>query len=309
MDESRRYVLETAFQIDPIVAPIWFLAASYIYEKDMEDTAWAKSVFPLLLKNYRWFCEHRRNNNFTFSWGTDNEDKSELILLKGKVGAVYESGLDDSPMFDCMQLRSSCLDHACVDLSSLIYCACEILKQFAVLLGENMETLSEDEARYADALHSFFDPGQKAFSSYHLETHRFVTELTPCSFYPLLTSHVTKAEIDACAELVLSEKFKHNQLIPSLMYSSRFLNADGDYWRGRIWPPQVWLTCRGFKRHKHPVYSVLRECSEAMFMKEWARHGHVHENYSGTTGFGEAQEYVYARTCPMYSWGGLLGVL
>ena len=50
------------------------------------------------------------------------------------------------------------------------------------------------------------------------------------------------------------------------------------------------------------VGASLLEC-------EWQRDCHVHKNYSAVSGRGEPHPGVYARSCPMYSWGALLGVL
>jgi hypothetical protein len=42
--------------------------------------------------------------------------------------------------------------------------------------------------------------------------------------------------------------------------------------------------------------------SEALLLKEWRAHGHIHENYSGDDGWGCPNP----RSDKFYHWGGLL---
>jgi hypothetical protein len=288
--------------------PIWFIAAKEIYDLS-GDRDFIASIYDNLLSNYLWFKENRANPDGTFSWGTDNEDDCGLIRLCGKIGAMMESGLDDSPIFDIMNMRDNKLDFACIDLSSLIYRAAEIMMEFAQIIGRDISQFADDLKLYSGAFKKFFDYESGTANSFKDTGNNrvFAREITPLSFYPLLASFAGKREVSLLEDLFYSSHF--NGKIPSLSFNSGHFNGDGDYWRGRIWPPMVYLSASGFKRYKSPVYNKIKEWGFQVLLEEWKRHGHIHENYSSVTESGEPKDGVYARSCPLYSWGGLLGIL
>ena len=206
-------------------------------------------VFLPLLLNYRWFKRHRMNADFTFSWGTDNEDDGQLLRVCGKAGAVHESGLDNSPLFDEMELQDGKLDFACIDLSCLMYRACEVLLRFTAILGSDDATRSRDElrldsARFRRALRDFFSAEKSIVNSFRRRngTRVYARTLTPLCFYPLLTNTLDAAEVDLLVHLFRSSDFTGSAaMLPSLSFNDPRFDGDGDYWRGRIWPPLVYL--------------------------------------------------------------------
>ena len=62
---------------------------------------------------------------------------------------------------------------------------------------------------------------------------------------------------------------------------------------------------RGLRDYDPAAAERLAVGSRRLFLREWLEHGHVHENYRADTGWGEAPE-TYYRSCPFYTWGGLL---
>ncbi len=292
--------------------PVWFLAAWEIYTRT-GDLGFLQKAYPLLIRNYNWWKQNRMHQDHTFSWGTDHEDRNDFILLSGKTGAVYESGLDDSPVFDEMELTSQArsgnaiLDQACIDLSSLMVSAAGILVEMAVLLGIPAPELQEDLHTYNSIIHNFFDLDRGLVNSF--KSQHYNTELSPLIFYPLLTSCISPEELRLLENILDSPDFLNAALLPSVAVSSSHYNPDGDYWRGRVWPSMVWLVAYGLKKHGSLLYPKFKEAAQSILMREWREHGHIHENYSALTGWGEPQPARYARSCPFYSWGGLLGIL
>lgn len=290
--------------------PVWFIAAGMLAEGE-GGAEFAGLVYPALERNYDWFLANRANGGAlagTFSWGTD-EGADTPIRLTGKTGAVFESGLDDSPLFDGMELSGGKLDYACIDLTSLMVRAAEIMLELAATTGRDGGRYAEDLERFGRAMPGFFDYENGIANSFKMDGGKrvFAREITPVSFYPLLTGLAGERETRLLEALFDSGHFRGT--LPSLSRLSRHFTADGDYWRGRIWPPMVWLAAKGFERHGSPVYGRIRDWAHGLLRAEWERDGHVHENYSALTGRGEPQAGVYARSCPLYSWGGLLGVL
>ncbi len=289
--------------------PVWFLAARRLAEGD-GGRQFAEAVFDRLAANYAWFKRYRMLPGGTFAWGTDGEDTDTPVKMTGKTGAVFESGLDDSPLFDEMTLKDGRLDYACIDLSSLVYRAAEVLAELAEMTGRDGREYGDDLKLYGEAIRGFFDFEAGIANSFREDDRggkRFARELTPASFYPLLTGLAGKSEVRLLETLFDSRHFRGR--LPSLSPGSASFTGDGDYWRGRVWPPMVWLAAKGFERHSPAVYRRIGRWAEGLIAREWKRYGHVHENYSFTTGRGEPKRGTYARSCPLYSWGGLLGIL
>lgn len=306
--------------------PIWFLAAAELYKNDHNPQK-MMTLIPHLLANYRWFKASRMHPASsplagTFSWGTDESTQTpELAQTKGKYGAMMESGLDDSPIFSGMNLSGGLLNHACIDLTCLMAVACELLIHWSAdtvlapsFTAKDREELQQDWTRFPASIQSFFDATSDIPNSctWRDAGLHWVKTVTPLSFYPLLTPFISPQQTAKLAELYRTEFLNDSYpeaFLPSVSYGDASFDGDGDYWRGRIWPPMVFLTARGFQRHHQDTYQDIKKRATHMLTSEWKRHGHVHENYSGTTGQGEPQPGVYARSCPLYSWGGLLGIL
>jgi glycogen debranching enzyme len=84
---------------------------------------------------------------------------------------------------------------------------------------------------------------------------------------------------------------------------------DQEYWRGRIWGPMNYLVYLGLSRYDDQDIAAARhelaQKSFALFSKEWAAKGHVHENYNATQGTGDD----VTSSDRFYHWGALLGYM
>eukprot|EP00741_Cyanophora_paradoxa_P015926 tig00020909_g15376.t1 len=307
--------------------PVWFVAAARLRERlpPALGDALQAALHPLLVRNYEWFKREQGNGDFTYSWGLDNEDevgRSLLPVLKGKWAAVLESGLDDSPMYTAgveMAPGGRLLDHACVDLTALMAFASGYLRDSARSLGLDPAPFEEDVRRHADALKGFHDPSAGLLNAYRRLPNGgrgpLHPELTPCSLYPLLAPGLDPAVAADLLRLARSPHFaraagdRPELRLPSVSFLSREYNGDGDYWRGRIWPPMVYLAGLGVREHDGVLYRELRAAAQALLEAEWGRSGACHENYSAETGRGYPRPGTFARSCAMYSWAGLLGAL
>jgi glycogen debranching enzyme len=115
----------------------------------------------------------------------------------------------------------------------------------------------------------------------------------------------------AQAERMINEHFFNpaefwgEWILPSIARNDE-LYSKQNYWQGRIWAPMNFLVYLGLCKYDLPkARQALVEKSEALLLKEWREHGHVHENYCGDTGAGCGKENSDA----FYHWGGLLGLI
>ena len=134
-------------------------------------------------------------------------------------------------------------------------------------------------------------------------------EVAPTSLFPLLAEIPDRERAARLVRHLTCERtFGGEWRLPSIARSSARFTASGDYWRGRVWPPLNYLVALGLRKYDEEAAGRLAEDSRRLFFREWLAHGHIHESYCADSGWGEAPAGTYYRSCPFYTWGGLLMV-
>lgn len=280
-----------------------------------DETVLAERLFDPLLKWNRWWPEHRDKDGY-LCWGSSpyepvTGNQWETNGVNARFGGSLESGLDNSPMYDDVPFdpESHLLLMADVGLMSLYIADCHALADLAGRLGRGTEAeeLKARADRYARKLRSMWCEETGLFLNRNLATGEYGRRLSPTHFYPLLAGVPTQEQ----AERMIKEHFFNpdefwgDWILPSIARNDPAY-PDQDYWRGRIWAPMNFLVYLGLKNYDLPeARKALVEKSEALLLKEWREHGHVHENYCGDTGEGCNVENSDA----FYHWGGLLGMI
>ena len=179
----------------------------------------------------------------------------------------------------------------------------------AALLGREDEEaeLTARHARLKDLVNrNLWDKSRQIYANRRW-SGEFCREISPTSFFPLLAGIPDAARARALLRHLDDEAtFGGEFRLPSIARSSRHFVPHGDYWRGRVWPPLNYLALQGVRQYDQKAAERLSRDSQRLFMREWLEHGHVHENYCSDTGWGEAPAGEYYRSCPFYTWGGLL---
>lgn len=274
-------------------------------------------VYEPLCRWMEWFEENRKNRYGLYAWGARPGTVEERAFMpsSGKISAAYESGLDDSPMWEELEWddENSCLAASCVDLSSLMAISYSVLGLMAGELGDRQT--SEIFAKKSEEISSRMD--ELLYDSrscvYKNRKHdgglaRFIT---PASFYPLILGLADSRTTGAVINYGLLNRDLCWGDFPLSSIAKNYwgYNPDGDYWRGRIWPPLNYLVYQGLRTHSHSAAHRLARVSARLFAREFWAENHVHENYSALTGWGEPEEGTYARSCPFYTWGGLMALM
>lgn len=250
-----------------------------------------------------WFGRARRVGWHPLLLGWGGSDRWQAAL---------ESGMDDSPVWEEARFddHGGRFETAAVDLNCLVAAAHESLAIVAGQLGQpdraahHTKRAAELGAAIATELwcksRQLFLPRNGDGS--------FVEVVTPTTLYPLLLDRLPEPARVArlLAALDDPQLLGGTPAIPSLARSDRRYNPDGDYWRGRIWPPLNWLVQRGLARVDPARAERLAAASHRLYVDAWRQHGHGHENYSALTGRGAPQPGTYARSCPLYTWSLLL---
>lgn len=272
-------------------------------------------VFEDLIKWNRWWEKNRDVKGF-LCWGTDpyDTDSPEGFLYGSvgkKQGAMWESGLDNSPMYDdaIFDTITNILMLADVGLMSLYISDCKNLAEIARILGndEIENELIERGQKYADNLEKLWDEKFGLYLNKDLISGELSYRLSPTHFYPLLAKvpNQLKAKRIIDEHFYNSEEFWGKYIIPSIARNDKAF-VDNDYWRGRIWGPMNFLVYMGIRNYDLPdARDDLAIKSKNLLLKSWVEERFIYENYNSETGQGDD---VY-NSDKFYHWGALLSFI
>lgn len=272
-----------------------------------------EETYEALLRWNRWWAANRDVNGYLV-WGSDplaapiDPDDG----WRGtREGAILESGLDNSPMYDEASFdgRTHRLEMGDVGLMSLYIADCDALAQIADVLGKGTEAkeLRNRASVYRAKLETMWDETTGMFLNRDLMTGRPSRRLSPTNFYPMLARAASAEQAHRMIEehLLNPREFWGKWVLPSIARDDSAFK-DQNYWRGRIWGPMNYLVYLGLRNYDVPeVRSELAEKSMALVQKEWREKGHLHENYNAMTGEGDDVKNSDA----FYHWGALLGLI
>jgi neutral trehalase len=297
--------------------PVGSFAVREIYRRYREKWL-VEYLFDDLLGWNRWWIDHRRLANGQLCWGSDPNNgqnctwyQKEEAGVHGWQGAAYESGLDNSPMFDDVPFnkKTNRMELADVGLTSLYILDCECLADLADVLGKKAEAAElRDRAALSKAgLEEMWDEEFGLYLNKRTDTGEFNKRISPTNFYALYSDKVPVERADR----MMKEHFFNPQeffgefIIPTIARNDPAYK-DQNYWRGRIWAPTNYLVYIALRRYGlTDACKVLAEKSKNLIMKEWLENGHVHENFHGDTGEG----CDVALSDKFYHWGALLSLI
>ena len=277
---------------------IWEIYSRYGEKWFLEE------VYDELITWNRWW-DRKRNNKGYLAWGS-HFVKDGMDISEGLQGAMYESGLDNSPMYDGVPMNEDCLmELADVGLISMYIMDCNILKEIALVLGhkEDAKELARRSKLYSRALATLWDEETGIYRNKRLDTGEFSPALSPTNFYPMLAGCPERHVERMINEHYFNpEEFHGEYILPSIARNYPGF-SDNDYWRGRIWGPMNFLVYLGMQNYDIPdARKDLIDKSYNLLMKNWKKNGGIFENYNSVTGEGDD---VY-NADGFYHWGALL---
>ncbi|MDO4188320.1 MAG: trehalase family glycosidase [Lachnospiraceae bacterium] len=310
------YVCQNGFKsFDRSQPPVGSSVVLEIYNRYKEKW-FLERVFDKLFSWNSWFYERRTTINGLLTWGSDPYEKYYDHHLESDgvgdwQGASYESGLDNSPMYEDIpfDFERYQLELDDVGLSGLYIQDCRALKEIAEILGRNREEeiLSKRLIEIEDKMESLWDEKTGLYLNRRTDTNQFEYRLSPFHFHSLFSKKVGKERINRIIKehLLNEEEFWTKFPIPSIAKSDpSYINQT--YWQGRVWAPMNFLTFCALKcAGESETVELLAEKSAQLILKEWKECGHVHENYDPETGEGCNS----VRSDKFYHWGGLLAYM
>jgi hypothetical protein len=289
--------------------PVGSLMALEIYKRHRK--VWfLEEVYEELLAWNRWW-PGARSGEGALCWGSDPETQTLDGTTNSWQAALYESGLDNSPMYDGVPFNAQThlLEMADVGLTGLYVADCNALAEIATVLGRPADAaeLRLRGEKYAAALRGLWDEKAGTYFNRRTDTGEASPKLSPTHFYPLIAKVPTPAQ---ATRMVREHYFNPAELHGEWVLPSIARNvagfADQEYWRGRIWGPMNFLVYLGFRNYDLPdARADLARRSHDLLMKSWRSDGAIYENYNAVTGRGDDVMSSDA----FYHWGALLGVI
>ena len=256
--------------------PVGAITVLGLYQQFHDRLFLADTFAPLLSWN-RWWDLHRQKQGY-LAWGNDgptNPTNLDDHFRGTGAGTIYESGLDNSPMYDGASYDSQLhlMEIADVGLMSMYIADCDALAQIADALEKPKEAkeLRDRGARYRAKLQTMWNEEAGIFLNKDLKTGEFNHRLSPTNFYPLLARAATPEQAHTMIEkhLLNPEEFAGQWVIPSIARNDPAFK-DQDYWRGRIWGPMNYLVYLGLRNYDDAnVRREFAQKSYELFVKEW----------------------------------------
>ena len=160
---------------------------------------------PLLNWNRRW-ADHRDYQGY-LTWGSDGNNQPENLddnSVGKRFGAILESGLDNSPMYDATTYneQSHVLEFADVGLMSMYIADCDALAKLADAIEKPKEAreLRERGDRYRAKLQTLWNEPAGTYLNKDLHTEAFSTRLSPTNFCPMLAQAATPEQAHRMVE-------------------------------------------------------------------------------------------------------------
>lgn len=292
--------------------PVGGMMVKEIYKAHPERW-FLEKTFDQLLKWNRWWPENRDQDGY-LAWGStpfksvtgDRRDNIQNIIQ----GARYESGLDNSPMYDGVKFDTTLhmMLLGDVGLMGLYVGDCEALFEMAEILGRSEEAaeLKERAGYYREKIKTMWDEETGMFLNKKTDTGELSKRISPTNFYALIAEAATRDQ----AERMINEHFYNPDefwgayIMPSIARNDTAYTGEL-YWRGSIWAPMNFLVYCGMRNYDlSRAQKDLSEKSKKLLMKEWLDRGFIRENYNAETGGPPS-----SRSDHFYHWGALLGMI
>jgi hypothetical protein len=260
-------------------------------------------MYPNLLLWNRWWPQYRATGEY-LCWG----GFPPTATLQG---AKYESGLDNSPMYDGMVFNATNnqMNLADAGLMGMYVMDCRILAKIANELGKSSDRdeLLQRASAFEQQLSTLWSDTAGVYKNKRTDNATLSDRISPTNLYPMLGWVPTEAQAEKTVQnfLLNANKLGGTWMLPSITRDDAAF-SDQNYWRGRIWGPMNWLVYSGMWNYKMPAArATLAANSLKLLLQEWRNRHYVCENYSGIDGKWDGP----GSHDRFYTWGALLSII
>lgn len=292
--------------IDRSQSPLGAYVLWRLYEMTGDRSLLAEH-YPTLLRAHRWWMTRRDGNgDGLLEYGSTPTGTGAFVHTRQ--AAMDESMMDNAPIFDGAGFDpvAHTMSMAEPGLNALVSLDAQCLARIAALLGEAAEAEALRETALAlNALiaERLWDPTRQVFAGLHW-SGEFEPSLSATCFYPLLCGAARPEQAEALIERHLLDpaKFWGSRVLPSSAQDDP-ASEDNVYWRGRIWPPHLFLVWEGLRRiGRADLAAEVAARAWAMFATGWQEARICRENFHRRDAEGDASP----DSDPFYTWGALI---
>ena len=282
-----------------------------IYQR-LQDRQLLEWAYPRLRKWHEWWFGNRGdgqpwrdgNRDGLLEWGSDRGSGASIGGRGFLQAAKWESGMDDSPMWDhtTYDPHTYTMNLDDVGLNSLYALDAECLARIARILGkdEDARQFSAEYTRMKQRVQAkLWNPADGIYENRYWDG-RFSKRLSPTNFYPLFAGIATPEQAARMVKehLLNPKEFWGKYVIPTIARDDPAF-ADQFYWRGDIWGPTNYMVYEGLNRYRFDQVALeYAEKNYNLFMDDWKRNQHDNEQYHAWGGNGGGDTH--------YTWGALL---
>lgn len=279
------------------------------HDRDLLEWAYPR------LKRYHecWFEDRgdgqpRRDGNRDglLEWGSDRGSTPSTGGRGNLQAAKWESGMDDSPMWDntTYSPRTYTLDLDDVGLNSLYTLDAECLAKIAAILGRDADSrmFAAERERMKQLVRAKLWNEKDGIYENLFWDGRFSPRLSPTNFYPMFAGIATPEQAERMVKehLLNPQEFWGKYVAPTIARDDPAF-PDQFYWRGDIWGPTNYMLYEGLNRYGFDRVALqYAEKNYDLFMDDWRINQHDDEEYyawGGGTGNDSSTHYT---------WGALL---
>ena len=322
--------------------PLGALALFSVATTFQADAAWLVPLLlePLLMWN-RWWWTQRQFGGLIAPGGLDTipDYACASQSYDGLTSSKFETGLDNSPLFDAAEFvtSTSTMNQVDAGMSAMYAVDCTLLATLARTAG-HAEWAAELFSRAATVVAAmqatlwqpvgdgsgrslFFNRNFSVAPGGGVTWGNRIAIATPPNLYPLWTGVPTMAQAEAivlgylanasefCVNATARAMGACGGAVPSMPSVARSSQAfhDNNYWRGRSWAPMNFLTYQALESYADSSAIIaaaraeLAEQSRAAFLANWVGDRHIMENHNSQSAAG----CDVGNAMSIYSWGAL----
>jgi hypothetical protein len=288
---------------------------SYILWKVFQrypDRTLLEWAYPRLKRWHAWWFHDRGdgqpwrdgNRDGLLEWGSNRGSRESSGGRGFRLQADWESGMDDSPMYDDVHYdeHTHTIDLDDVGLNSLYALDAESLAALATILGKQDDALAfqADYEKMKQLVQQKLWNETDGIYENRSWNGEFSKRLSPTNFYPMLAGIATpdQARRMVNEHLLNPKEFWGQYVVPTVPRNDPAFD-DQYYWRGSIWGPTNYLLYHALDRYAFdPVALDFARKSYALFMDDWKSNQRNNELYHAWGGPGGGDNH--------YTWGTLL---
>ncbi len=276
------------------------------------DRATLEFAYPRLKRWHEWWFKDRGdgqpwrdgNRDGLLEWGSNRGSRESSGGRGFRLQAGWESGMDDSPMYDAVHFdeQTHTMDLDDVGLNSLYALDAECLAQLATALGktDDAKLFQADYEKMKQLVQEKLWNEADGIYENRSWNGEFSKRLSPTNFYPMLAGIATPEQAKRMVNehLLNPKEFWGEYVVPTAPRNDPAFD-DQYYWRGSIWGPTNYLLYHALDRYDFdPVALDFARKSYALFMDDWKTNQRNDELYHAWGGSGGGDTH--------YTWGTLL---